>query len=84
MSTPCIMFASMIEIVIMPRLGTGANASRGTVQCFRAIQIIQRDRLVGWVERKRNPSSAVVAMGFVMLNPSYKFRTLNHVIGSEH
>src|SRR5205085_1515186 len=27
LSTPCMMFASMIEIVIMPRLGTGANVS---------------------------------------------------------
>jgi hypothetical protein len=27
LSTPCMIFASMIEIVIMPRFGTGANAS---------------------------------------------------------
>src|ERR1700730_5216833 len=27
LSTPCIMFASMIDIVIMPRFGTGVNAS---------------------------------------------------------
>jgi len=27
LSTPCMMFAIMIEIVIMPRLGTGTNAS---------------------------------------------------------
>src|SRR6516165_2849944 len=27
LSTPCMMFAIMIEIVIMPRLGTGANGS---------------------------------------------------------
>src|SRR5258706_16385682 len=47
--------------------------------------MIQREGLVGWVERKRNPSFAVVAMGFAMLlNPSYRFWTLNHVIGSEH
>jgi D-glycero-D-manno-heptose 1,7-bisphosphate phosphatase len=51
---------------------------------LRTIQMIQRDRLVGWVERKRNPSSAVVAMVSPMLNPSYRSWTLNHVIGSEH
>src|ERR1700704_2425398 len=27
LSTPCMMFASMIDIVIMPRFGTGVNAS---------------------------------------------------------
>jgi hypothetical protein len=27
LSSPCMMFASMIEIVIMPRFGTGVNAS---------------------------------------------------------
>jgi hypothetical protein len=32
----------------------------------------------------QNPSSAIVAMGFAMLNLSYRFITLNHVIESEH
>ena len=27
LSSPCMMFASMIEIVIMPRFATGVNAS---------------------------------------------------------
>src|SRR3954469_16937334 len=36
LSTPCMMFASMIEIVIMPRLGTGANASPLTADAPRA------------------------------------------------
>src|ERR1700731_1689109 len=36
LSTPCMMFASMIEIVIMPRFGTGANASPLTADAPRA------------------------------------------------
>ena len=36
LSTPCMMFASMIEIVIMPRLGTGANVSPLTAAAPRA------------------------------------------------
>src|SRR6266851_3699454 len=36
LSTPCMIFASMIEIVIMPRLGTGANASPLTADAPRA------------------------------------------------
>jgi hypothetical protein len=35
LSTPCMMFAIMIEIVIMPRLGTGANASPLTADAPR-------------------------------------------------
>jgi hypothetical protein len=46
--------------------------------------MIQPYSLVGWVERKRNPSPADVAMGFAILNPSYGSGALNHVIGSEH
>src|ERR1700730_13053397 len=36
LSTPCMMFASMIEIVIMPRLGTGANVAPLTADAPRA------------------------------------------------
>src|SRR6202043_1905290 len=36
LSTPCMMFASMIEIVIMPRFGTGANVSPLTADAPRA------------------------------------------------
>src|ERR1700730_11751199 len=36
LSTPCMMFASMIEIVIMPRFGPGPNVSPLTADAPRA------------------------------------------------
>src|SRR5260370_541642 len=33
---------------------------------------------VGWVERQRNPSAALVPMGFAILNPSYNSSLVNH------
>ena len=44
LSRPCMMFASMIESVIMPRLGTGANASPLTAQAPRAASSRQAAR----------------------------------------
>ena len=56
---------------------------------LRVIQLIQLGKLVGWVERKQNPSPAIVVMGFAMLNPSYGyygygFELLNRPFEPEH
>jgi hypothetical protein len=39
---------------------------------------------VGWVERKANPSPALVAMGFAMLNPFHSSSPVNYLNASEN
>src|SRR5258708_25932214 len=66
LSTPCMMFASMIDIVIMPRFGTGVNASplidrplneppAGPVALCPQPHCGKEDCVMFLAERRRNP-----------------------------